>query len=339
VNNSRRYYTQEQLAELIQKIESRIDEYLSELDSQDAQTQGVAGAPTQPELAAKLAQLKEKKQDCSQLLESLQAAGQNAVALTDADSRKMLGPHGYVVGYNVQVAVDAKNHLIATQEVVQDQCDRGQLSAMAIAAKEELQVEQLEVTADAGYHQVDQLQACEQANIQAFVPEQRTTSGQSKGGAKVFPKEAFAYDAATDSYTCPAGQRLPRVTKTGENKEPIVYLSRSACGACAQKSHCTTGKYRSITRLINEAMFKSTAARVTAHPEKVARRKEIVEHVFGTLRMWGHDNFLTRGLEKVRGEFSLSALVYNLRRVLNLISLAELMKSINLPQGEAKMAN
>jgi len=36
-NNTRRHYTQEQLRELLGKVEARIDEYLSELDCQDAQ--------------------------------------------------------------------------------------------------------------------------------------------------------------------------------------------------------------------------------------------------------------------------------------------------------------
>src|SRR5213594_2608601 len=43
LNNSRRYYTQEQLGELINRIESRIEEYLGELDQQDDQMQGLPG--------------------------------------------------------------------------------------------------------------------------------------------------------------------------------------------------------------------------------------------------------------------------------------------------------
>jgi hypothetical protein len=60
----------------------------------------------------------------------------------------------------------------------------------------------------------------------------------------------------------------------------------------------------------------------------VARRKTIVEPVFGTMRRWGFDYFLLRGLEKVRAEFSLAALTYNLRRVLNLISLEKLLAAL-----------
>jgi len=53
--------------------------------------------------------------------------------------------------------------------------------------------------------------------------------------------------------------------------------------------------------------------------------------VFGTLRQWGHDHFLMRGLAKVRAEFSLSALIYNLRRVLNLRSVEQLLAVLRSP--------
>src|SRR2546425_8063387 len=53
VNNLRRHYTQEQLQELVQKVETRIDDYLSQLDQQDAETQGVAGRPSRQALQDK----------------------------------------------------------------------------------------------------------------------------------------------------------------------------------------------------------------------------------------------------------------------------------------------
>jgi len=59
------------------------------------------------------------------------------------------------------------------------------------------------------------------------------------------------------------------------------------------------------------------------------RRKERVEHPFGTMkRGWDHGYFLMRGLEKVRTEFSLTVLAYNLRRVLNLIELPRLLATL-----------
>ena len=90
-----------------------------------------------------------------------------------------------------------------------------------------------------------------------------------------------------------------------------------------------------IARHAPAAAVAATAARVAAAPEQVAVRKEIVEHVFGTLRIWGHDEFLMTGLPKVRGEFSLSAVVYNLRRVLNLRTVPELLAAVRQRAGAA----
>jgi Transposase DDE domain len=71
------------------------------------------------------------------------------------------------------------------------------------------------------------------------------------------------------------------------------------------------------------------AARLAKRPGVLDRRGETVEHPFGTIKQWmNRGAFLMRGLEKVRGEFSLTALAYNLRRVLNLVGFAELMAAV-----------
>lgn len=69
------------------------------------------------------------------------------------------------------------------------------------------------------------------------------------------------------------------------------------------------------------------AQRVAHCPELITQRKTIVEHVFGTLRHWGHDQFLMCGLAAVRAEFSLSCLAYNIRRALKLVSVQNLREA------------
>jgi hypothetical protein len=102
-------------------------------------------------------------------------------------------------------------------------------------------------------------------------------------------------------------------------------MKPAACRQCPLKTPCTTAGYRKLSRLKNEPVVERQAARVQARPDVVAERKTIVEHVFGTLRLWGHDVFLCRGLAMVRAEFSLSALTYNLRRALNVVGVAALL--------------
>jgi two-component SAPR family response regulator len=71
------------------------------------------------------------------------------------------------------------------------------------------------------------------------------------------------------------------------------------------------------------------AARLGQRPDILACRREIVEHPFGTIKQWMNQGaFLMRGLDKVRAEFSLTALVYNLRRALNILGVARLMAAV-----------
>ena len=76
-------------------------------------------------------------------------------------------------------------------------------------------------------------------------------------------------------------------------------------------------------------MLDRMQARLAQRPQVLAQRRETVEHPFGSIKQWMYQGaFLMRGLEKVRGEFSLTALAYNLRRVLNITTLAELMAAV-----------
>ena len=325
VNNSWRYYTGEQLRELINKIETRIDQYLSDADEEEEQLGEIAAAASPEQLQQKITQLRERKGRYEELLSQLEQQQQAAVSLTDADARPMVGPHGHVHGYNVQVAVDAKHHLIVAQEVVQDGNDTAQLAPMALAAKQALAVEKLKAVADSGYYNTDQLEICEQARVETFVSGK---DPQVDGRAlKTFRKHQFRYDGSADVYHCPAGQVLKRQYPNRiKGKEWIYYFNKKACASCVLRSQCTASQYRTVTRLRNEAVAERNAARVSAQPEVLRRRKTIVEHVYGTLRQWGHDTFLMRGLEKVRAEFSLSALVYNLRRLLGLKKIEDLLE-------------
>jgi Transposase DDE domain len=91
----------------------------------------------------------------------------------------------------------------------------------------------------------------------------------------------------------------------------------------------TGSKFRTVSRLENEAVLDRMQARLAQRPDVLALRRETVEHPFGSIKQWMNQGaFLMRGLEKVRGEFSLTALAYNLRRVLNIVGFTELMAAV-----------
>ena len=109
----------------------------------------------------------------------------------------------------------------------------------------------------------------------------------------------------------------------------INYANRKACRDCPLRTRCTDNQFRTVSRLENEAVLDRMQERLAKRPEVLNQRRETVEHPFGSIKQWMNQGaFLMRGLEKVRGEFSLTALAYNLRRVLNLVGFAELMTAV-----------
>jgi len=325
VNSPRRHYSAEQLAEMIRHIDARIEAYVTQLDQADEETADVPGAPTAEELAMKLAQLQRERAHHEGLHQELAATGQNEVSLSDPDSR---GQKKVGVGYNVQIAVDSSHHLIVAEEVEQAANDFQQLERMAKAANE--QMGSTTFVADAGYHEREQLRRCEEAGFTTYVPAPTSNSGRTASGASVYPKENFTFDPERQAYVCPAGQYLPLAGTGQKHGKPCQYFYHvAACAACPVRAQCTTAPYRKISRLENEDVVERQSARVAARPAVVPLRKEIVEHVFGTMREWGHDKFLCRGLAMVRAEFSLTALTYNLRRALNIVGVARLLRTLS----------
>ena len=109
-----------------------------------------------------------------------------------------------MVGYNVQTVVDAKHHLIVAHEVTNVGSDRGQLSRMALAAREAMDKQKLRAYADRGYFNSPEIKACSDAGIQAYVHKPMTSNAKAQGR---FGKADFICIARDDEYQCPAGQR------------------------------------------------------------------------------------------------------------------------------------
>jgi hypothetical protein len=95
------------------------------------------------------------------------------------------------------------------------------------------------------------------------------------------------------------------------------------------KSQCTTGKYRRISRWEHEAVLDVVDARIGREPERMAVRKNTVEHPFGTIKLWmGYTHFQMKTLERVNAEMSLHVLSYNLKRMMNLFGARPLIEAI-----------
>jgi len=326
VNSSKRNFTKARLQKTLKRIDEKIEGYLNELDECDSQD-SFPKRYSAAELESKIEHLKDRQNRYGQLLQDIEDSGETQISLTDADSRSMAKSPKAPVAYNVQTAVDEKHKLIVAQEVTNAVTDRDQLSNIAIQAKEALEVEKLKVVADMGYSHGKEIKACEEAGLEPYVPTPVTSANRKLG---LYGKEQFVYDAEKDVYRCPAGQELTYRFDTHEKGRHIRYYKTSACRTCAIKAKCTRNKEgRRITRWVHEHIMERMQARIDANPELMKKRKQIVEHPFGTIKHWNDQgHFLMRGLDNVRAVFSLSALIYNLKRVINILGVPKMLEAL-----------
>jgi hypothetical protein len=217
--------------------------------------------------------------------------------------------------------------MIVAIDVTNETSDRNWLSPMAIAAKDTLDVESLTVVADKGYSSAREVEACVAANITPYLPKPETSANKALG---LFTKNDFRYDRERDLYVCPAGKELTFRHASHEKGRDVRYYRTYTCKNCELRPQCTRNKQsRRISRAANEHVLEEMNERVAKNPELMRRRKAIVEHPFGAIKRWMNQAyFLMRGLANVRGEFSLSALAYNLKRAIAIIGVPDLIKAI-----------
>ncbi len=325
VNSRERNFTKAKLAKAMAESDGRLARYLKQLDEAD-KSDTIPTARVE-NLEYKIAAIKERRARLEEHRVKLEASGDDQISLTDPDARAMPSSSRIGVGYNIQIAVDTKHKLIAEQQVHNKVSDLGLLTETANAARENLDVDQIDVVADRGYYKIEDIEDCEATGVTPYVPKPLRGSAVKNG---FFTKEQFHYDAEADVLICPGGQNLePKYKSKVRDNDVNIFVNRKACKECDLRARCTNAAFRKVTRYANEAILDRMAARLAANPEVMDQRRESVEHPFGSIKQWmGQKNFLTRRLENVRGEFSLTALAFNIRRALTLVGVTGLIRAI-----------
>ena len=249
------------------------------------------------------------------------------VNITDPDCRFMKHRlHGKHPSYNGQLVVD-NNGVIVASDVVQEAGDNHQLSRMVKKTKKNLGegVEIKKVPADKGYYEVDELRDTMEMGVVPIVKKQSPV----KKGEDRFSREDFKYNKEKDVWICPGDEELHyRGIKHDKGKEYRIYqCSVKVCRECKFKDKCLTRSGSEIKRgrvytVLNDIEFLEKYEAIMkdeVNLELYKRRKQTVEPAIGVIkRCLGFRRFSLRGLEKVRGEFSLIAAVYNLMKITNL---------------------
>ena len=271
VNNRDKNFSSAKVERRRKQLEESVSRYLSQLDTADLQDPSETLTLKKARIQEKLEKLKSEMAKLAAIERQMLAAPDQQISLTDPDSRSMAtsGRGSGVVGYNVQVAVDTEHHLIVAHEVTNVGNDTAHLSNIAGQTKAALGVEKLEVVADRGYFDGEEILACDQADITVTLPKPQRSGAKSEG--RRFGKQYFVYLADEDVYRCPAGEKLRYRFTAEEHGQKLRRYWTDACRTCPIKAQCTTGKERRITRWEHEEVVEAVQQRLDKNPDAMRR--------------------------------------------------------------------
>ena len=333
VNSRSNNLNEKAVALRLKKTEEKIAEYLKEMDQNDTADSPEDESIKIDGLNEKIGKLEEEKQRYEQIQNQMKATGQREVSLVDPDSRLMrVDSQRLEVGYNIQTSVDAKRHLIVDFDVINNSTDHHQLVKDAMAAKQMLDVDQLDVVSDKGFYVEKDLRDCEAEGLRVFMPIPAVVNPHMRFGVPEpeFYTDLFAYDSVRDVYTCPAGWEMGFWKRSSKGKDVggRLYRTRS-CFFCSLRERCTRNKRgRIIYRSEYEGSVERLRARLESSEGKrnLRLRRMLVEHPFGTMkRAFNQGYLLLKGLRKVKGEVGFTMLAYNMRRAINILGVGLLI--------------
>jgi len=308
-------------------IAKQKEDYLATLDSNDLQDD-------------KIENLEKRRLKYENLKAKLDQSGEKQISTSDPDARALPLHMSIVeVAYNLQSAVDDKHNLIVDYDIT-NTTDFSALAPMSKKAQAALELTEdvtLTALADKGYYSGKQIAECHNSNIETLVSPK---SKGSKSKDQRVSKDKFKYDKKSDTYCCPKGNALVRQGKVYNRKDGIPFMryvaSYKECKDCPWLDICVSKgckdlkRGRMLNRTIYEDHMDKNDAQVAARKNEYKRRQAIVEHPFGTIkRQWGYTHTMLKGLEKVKGEFAIILLCYNLRRVISILGIEELKKALN----------
>ena len=351
VNSRKRSFTEEQIQKKIESITGKIDEYLGELDRNDEDENAAKSEKTAEEIKGIINSLKEKKERYQGYADELKQTGEKQKSLTDSESRLMVGNGKTDVCYNIQTVVDAKNKLVVDFEVSNQGNDYNFITPMAKSAMELLETETIAAVTDNGYASIQDITSAMESGVQVHVAgtdfdicvpvkEDDAQAPSAVEGTVITGHHdgRCVYISERNIVVCPMGNVLYPSAYDKANGA-VVFHNTQACKQCACKctekasgiySHHVRGiALEDFSKEYNDEGLAVKQVRIKPDKEIVSQRKGIVEHPFGTVKRTMDAGYcLTKGLKNVTGDFSLTFLAYNIKRVINILGCGKLIESM-----------
>lgn len=339
VNSKDRNFSIDKLKDRIERINNHISEYLAEIENNDNSEKQ---ANDKANISQIISDLQSRKIKYEGMIETLKETGEKQISLTDPDSRLMAKLNSHKMAYNVQTGVDEKNALIV-DFVISNKPDRGQMYDTASKCKSTLEVEELTTLADKGYVSFHDISECMSENITANVcmdDESADFCIETNEDCELPTSHTngkSVYLRNRNICVCPMGNVL-YPSSYRKDRGVAKFCNSKACKNC--KCKCTTANFYVAEITIPKETFKKEyndknlkLKQIHYIPDKqlLKKRKCLSEHPFGIVkRCLGADYLLLKRFSGAIAEMSFAFLAFNLKRVINIVGVKELMKQISL---------
>ncbi len=325
-----RFCDKEQLNEEEQKIHAKIKELLNAAEETDINEDKVYGADSRgDEIPKELRSHKKRLERIREAKKKLEQESLKEVNITDPDVTFQRQKDGVIKpGYRAEVSIDKKEQVIVACDVINERTDYDELIPLIEQTAENLPEittkDTVIVTADSGYSSMDRLKELEtKTYIDAYIPDaiyQGKQNGKVVSEDMPYHKKHFRYDPQKDVYVCPENKKLGfsrrRREKGGQLCSAYQCKSSRQCRAFGICTNSTAG--REIHVYDNSDVLERMRQKLdTAKGKEIySKRQTIAEPVFGNIKQnLKFREFLLRGLDKVRAEFMLMAIVHNIGKI------------------------
>jgi hypothetical protein len=261
--------------------------------------------------------------------------------ITDKESARIKGPHGYIQGYNGIAAADSGNQIIVSAEAT-GKSERESFPGMLDLVEESMKkatgkkkpLKGALVTGDTGFFSEENLQEAKKRKIEVVIPDpqfrQRDPDfeeGEKEKGKKRYTAEDFRHDKKNNRYVCPAGKILRHKgrVKLRNNEGEKYQAAAGDCAKCPRIGKCISMKNKNAKRhartlYIAEKKYKENLSEKMrekidnpAYRELYSRRQQIIEPVFSDIEYCkGMGRFTLRGREKVDIQWKLYCIAHNI---------------------------
>jgi Transposase DDE domain len=177
------------------------------------------------------------------------------------------------------------------------------------------------VGADATYRNGEFLQWLMERNIARYM---RTRDSVLRKNSSLYGPERFTYLPDSNSYLCPAGERLNYGGHSARNRTHVYIGTRKRCGTCPLKAQCTTAPIKYLAIHVHEPARQRPRDLVhTSAFVDAQRKRKKVEALFAELKNQiglRRLRLRLRRLKFVREQFFLAATAQNIKHLVRFLS-------------------